>query len=100
MGDIPRPSVTHARGARPATQHEKTSSGRGRAFAGGHGRNAGFLALSANPLSFVFRNGRGTSLEVDSAAMRKRYRVLVLAALVAAFVVPVGFALSLEAPIP
>jgi hypothetical protein len=28
--------------------------------------------------------------------MRKRYRVLLLAALVAAFVVPVGFALSLE----
>jgi hypothetical protein len=28
--------------------------------------------------------------------MRKRYRVLVLAALVAALVVPVGFALSLE----
>lgn len=32
--------------------------------------------------------------------MRKRYRVLVLAALVAAFVVPVGFALSLESPMP
>lgn len=32
--------------------------------------------------------------------MRKRYRVLLLAALVAAFVVPVGFALSLDtAPI-
>ena len=29
--------------------------------------------------------------------MRKRYRVLLLAALVAAFVVPVGFALSLDA---
>src|SRR5207248_3202185 len=29
-------------------------------------------------------------------AMRKRYRVLLLAAIVAAFVVPVGFALSLE----
>lgn len=28
--------------------------------------------------------------------MRKRYRVLLLAAVVAAFVVPVGFALSLE----
>ncbi len=28
--------------------------------------------------------------------MRKRYRVLILAAIVAAFVVPVGFALSLE----
>ena len=28
--------------------------------------------------------------------MRKRYRVLLLAALVAAFVVPVGFALSLD----
>jgi hypothetical protein len=32
--------------------------------------------------------------------MRKRCRVLILAALVAAFVVPVGFALSLEAPPP
>jgi hypothetical protein len=32
--------------------------------------------------------------------MRKRYRVLILAALVAAFVVPVGFALSLESPMP
>ena len=32
--------------------------------------------------------------------MRKRYRVLILAALVAALVVPVGFALSLEAPKP
>lgn len=32
--------------------------------------------------------------------MRKRYRVLVLAALAAAFVVPVGFALSLETPVP
>ena len=32
--------------------------------------------------------------------MRKRYRVLVLAALVAALVVPVGFALSLESPAP
>ena len=32
--------------------------------------------------------------------MRKRYRVLVLAALAAALVVPVGFALSLEAPVP
>jgi hypothetical protein len=31
--------------------------------------------------------------------MRKRYRVLVLAALAAALVVPVGFALSLEAPL-
>jgi hypothetical protein len=28
--------------------------------------------------------------------MRKRYRVLVLAAIVAGFIVPVGFALSLE----
>jgi len=28
--------------------------------------------------------------------MRKRYRVLVLAAIVASFIVPVGFALSLE----
>jgi hypothetical protein len=32
--------------------------------------------------------------------MRKRYRVLILAALVAALVVPVGFALSLESPTP
>ena len=32
--------------------------------------------------------------------MRKRYRVLALAALAAALVVPVGFALSLEAPVP
>jgi hypothetical protein len=32
--------------------------------------------------------------------MRKRYRVLILAALVAALVVPVGFALSLETPKP
>lgn len=30
--------------------------------------------------------------------MRKRYRVLLLAAIVAAVVVPVGFALSLETP--
>jgi hypothetical protein len=30
--------------------------------------------------------------------MRKRYRVLLMAALVAALVVPVGFALSLESP--
>jgi hypothetical protein len=29
-------------------------------------------------------------------SMRKRYRVLLLAAIVAAFIVPVGFALSLE----
>jgi hypothetical protein len=28
--------------------------------------------------------------------MRKRYRVLILAAIVAAFIVPVGFALSIE----
>jgi len=32
--------------------------------------------------------------------MRKRYRVLILAAVVAAFIVPVGFALSLESPSP
>lgn len=32
--------------------------------------------------------------------MRKRYRVLILAALVAALIVPVGFALSLESPMP
>jgi hypothetical protein len=37
---------------------------------------------------------RGTSIEV-MAGMRKRYRVLLLAALTA-LVVPVGFALSLE----
>jgi len=30
--------------------------------------------------------------------MRKRYRILLLAAVVAALVVPVGFALSLESP--
>ena len=39
---------------------------------------------------------RGTSLEVTPTVMRKRYRVPLLAALVAAFVVPVGFALSLD----
>jgi hypothetical protein len=32
--------------------------------------------------------------------MRKRYRVLILVAVVAAFIVPVGFALSLESPSP
>ena len=32
--------------------------------------------------------------------MRKRYRVLFLAAVVAAVAVPFGFALSLETPIP
>jgi hypothetical protein len=32
--------------------------------------------------------------------MRKRYRVLILATLVAALVVPLGFALSLESPMP
>jgi hypothetical protein len=32
--------------------------------------------------------------------MRKRYRILGLAALVAALIVPVGFALSLESPAP
>lgn len=32
--------------------------------------------------------------------MRKRYRVLILATLAAALVVPVGFALSLESPLP
>lgn len=32
--------------------------------------------------------------------MRKRYRVLILAILAAALVVPVGFALSLESPLP
>jgi hypothetical protein len=32
--------------------------------------------------------------------MRKRYRVLILAALVAALIVPVGFALSLESSLP
>jgi hypothetical protein len=31
--------------------------------------------------------------------MRKRYRVLLLAALVAAFVVPFGFALSVDTPV-
>lgn len=38
---------------------------------------------------------RGTSLEVPQLGMRKRYRVLIFAALVAALVVPVGFALEL-----
>jgi hypothetical protein len=38
---------------------------------------------------------RGTSLEVV-AGMRKRYRVLFFAVLVAALIVPVGFALSLD----
>src|SRR3954469_5793934 len=38
---------------------------------------------------------RGTSIE-EARRMRKRYRVLLLAALVAALVVPVGFALSLD----
>ena len=32
--------------------------------------------------------------------MRKRYRVLIIAAFVAALVVPVGYALSLEPPAP
>lgn len=43
------------------------------------------------------QDDRGTSLEVLNG-MRKRYRVLLLAALVAALVVPVGFALSLDTP--
>jgi len=38
---------------------------------------------------------RGTSLEV-TPGMRKRYRVLMMAALVAALTVPVGFALSVD----
>ena len=47
---------------------------------------------------------RGTSLEVlatgstEVEIMRKRYRVLMLAVLVAAVAVPLGFALSLEPP--
>ena len=44
--------------------------------------------------------GRGISLEVAATqnmiTIRKRYRILVLAALVAAVVVPLGFALSLD----
>jgi hypothetical protein len=100
MRKIPRSSVTHERDASAATQHEKTSSGRGRASAGGCAATAGFRPHSADLRPVVFKNGRGTSLEVDSAEMRKRYRVLVLAAIVAALVVPVGFALSLEAPMP
>src|SRR5262245_17263025 len=32
--------------------------------------------------------------------MRKRYRILIFAALVAALVVPVGYALSVESPTP
>ncbi len=39
---------------------------------------------------------RGTHLEQQSIAMRTRLRILILAALVAAVVVPVDFALSLE----
>lgn len=42
---------------------------------------------------------RGTSLAISPVAMRvfrRRYRVLLFALFVAAFVVPVGFALSLE----
>lgn len=38
----------------------------------------------------------GIPLEVDTAVMRKRYRVLIIAAFVAALVAPVGYALSLE----
>jgi hypothetical protein len=47
-------------------------------------------------------SSRGISLALgrvagrDVEAMRKRYRVLILAAFVAALVVPLGFALSLE----
>jgi hypothetical protein len=40
----------------------------------------------------------GTSLVVAVTAMRKRYRVLILAALAAALIVPVGFALELPMP--
>jgi hypothetical protein len=39
---------------------------------------------------------RGISLEVSSDAMRKRFRITILAAIIAAVVVPVGFALSRE----
>jgi hypothetical protein len=41
---------------------------------------------------------RGTSIEVVLVAMRKRTRVPLFAALAAAIIVPVGFALSLEQP--
>ena len=40
------------------------------------------------------------ALNLTVYAMRKRYRVLVFVAVVAAFIVPVGFALSLESPSP
>jgi hypothetical protein len=40
---------------------------------------------------------RGTSLEVAVSVMRRRFRVLALAAIIAAVVVPLGFALSREA---
>jgi hypothetical protein len=39
-------------------------------------------------------------LKLAVHTMRKRYRVLILVAVVAAFIVPVGFALSLESPSP
>src|SRR5262245_24329395 len=48
----------------------------------------------------ALQNCRGTSLDKPPSEMRKRYRVLMLAALVAGLVVPVGFALSLESPTP
>jgi hypothetical protein len=41
-------------------------------------------------------SGPGTSLVVPVAGMRKRHRVLILAMLVAALIVPFGFARSLE----
>ena len=41
-----------------------------------------------------------SALKLAVHAMRKRYRVLILVAVVAAFIVPVGFALSLESPSP
>jgi hypothetical protein len=57
--------------------------------------------LRVRPRSWCLLH-RGTSLEVSAAGgaevkiMRKRYRVLILAVLVAAIAVPLGFALSLE----
>ena len=48
-------------------------------------------------MTVVFAPRRGTSLEVAMTEMRKRFRVLVLAAIIAAVAVPVGFALSREA---
>src|SRR5205823_3934370 len=42
------------------------------------------------------RRGNESRSGFEETEMRKRFRVLMLAAIVAAFVVPVGFALSIE----